>query len=129
MILIESVRVREIKEDRISIPKCRPSVRSFDPSAPMEEIMETETVRGRRFRCADGTEVCLGMTKEVRDVLKLPLDVYEDMSGEIYNLQKELKMVRGINRRLTHRLKVIRGMGFWERLNRLFVGFNNLNLK
>ena len=133
MLLVESVKVRLVRGDQTSIVTQRPIVGVFDPSAVMEETVKTEVVYGRRFVDASGEEFCIGLTKEVEDTLKLPFDVYENMERRLYFAHNDL--VRSNNRhqvkqkRLENRLKAIKDMSFWERLNRVFVGFETLSLK
>ena len=129
MLLIESVKVVEIKGDNTRVITCRPEIQAFDPDAIMEESIETELVIGHRFRHADGREVCIGMPKKVEEVLGLPFEIYGDLTHNIESLQRELAFSRNVNFRLRYRLETIKGMSFWERLSRVFVGFYTLSIK
>ena len=129
MLLIESIKVREVRGDQTRIVTQRPEVRIFDPPALMEETVETEIVRGRRLVDAYGEEFCIGMTREVAEVLKLPYDIYESMSNNISMVEDVARRYERKNYRLENRLSVIKEMSFWERFSRVFVGFSTLNLK
>jgi hypothetical protein len=129
MLLVESIQVREVRGDHTQINTLMQEVRAFDPSAPVGQIIKTELVRGRRFVNAEGREFCIGMTKEVEEVLGLPFDIYEDMSSQIYQIGAVLRREEIKTQRLENRLKVIKDMSFWERFSRAFIGFNTLSLK
>lgn len=129
MILVESVKVRLVRGDQTNIVTQRPVVGVYDPSVIMEASVKTEVVRGRRFVDASGEEFCIGMTKEVEATLKLPFDIYEDMSSQVCQIRAILLREEKKTYRLENRLKAIKEMSFWERFSRVFVGFDTLSLK
>ena len=132
MLLIKSVEVLEVKGDEAQVVVDRPSIVAYADYANMpaeEKTLKTEMVRGNRFYDIHGNVTCIGMTKEVEKALKLPFDVYYNMSNAANALERELKIQRDVNYRLRYRLETIKGMPFWERLSRVFVGFSTLSLK
>lgn len=132
MLLIESVKVREVPGDEVRVYTGRPDVGAYADYAQLsieERARKTEFVQGRVFRTAEGKEFVIGMTREVSEVIGLPYDAYSNMSAHMEELREELALVRSVNFRLTHRLKTIRGMSFWERMSRVFVGFYTLSTK
>ena len=132
MLLIESVKTKEVVGDECQVVIGRPSISAYSDysNLPTEEkTIKTELVRGNRFYDIHGNEVCIGMTKEVQDVLKLPFDVYYNMSNAVNSIDRELDLQKSITHRLQYRLETIKKMSFWERLSRVFVGFSTLNLK
>ncbi len=129
MLLIESVKVREVQGDRVEVFTQRPSIGAFDPTAKIEPTIKIELVRGSRFYDRQGNESCIGMTKEVQEHLKLPFDVYYDMSNALIHMDGKLRVERSVSYRLRYRLQTLKEMSFWERLSRVFVGFSTLSLK
>lgn len=130
MLLIESVKAIEVRGDEAYVRIGRPAITSFDPAAMNSEIsVESELVRGQRFYDMNGRVICIGMTQEVQDALKLPFDVYADLSNSVNSIDRELSIQKAISYRLRYRLDTIKGMPFWERLSRVFVGFSTLSTK
>lgn len=132
MLLIKSVEVQEILGDQAQVIVDRPKVSAYVDYREMsaeEKTIKTETVRGTRFYDMHGNEVCIGMTKEVEKALKLPFAVYYNMSNAVNSKERELDQQKDVSHRLRYRLETIKGMSFWERLNRVFVGFSTLSIK
>ena len=124
MILVKSVEVQICDTDRLRlvIPPDIP-VWAAD-SAPLNRVtFETETVIGQTFTTC-GKRVCLGMAKEVRDVLGLPLKCFENQRREIDSLRGRLSDFQG---RLNGCSRKCGLLTLWQRIKILF-GANPLNV-
>ena len=121
MILIESVKFREV-DGPIA------TVGHFDEDAPNEIVAGniprgcdyiTETVLADRFKDMTGRVFEIGMTKQVRDVLGLPMDVFRR--------QQEALVKQGDdNRNLRKNLNGHMQMPWRRRLLFLFKGAQTL---
>jgi hypothetical protein len=122
MILIESIKYFEVDRDPYTLIAqepfgCVPLM--TDEGAeykPMDAL--TEFVSGRRFcRPSDGTDIVIGMSKDVRDLIGIQYEAYE-------NLEKELSDWINSNGRLAEKINKAENAGFWQRLKWLFSGIN-----
>jgi hypothetical protein len=92
-----------------------------------------ETVIPQRFVDAYGREVLLGMTKEVEEILGLPMEVYQKQRNQIVRLEGDLKSLRREGSALVKQVSdltnrqyetngKLRAMSLWQRVRVLFGG-------
>lgn len=111
MKLITNVEVIERDDDReLRIQKlCNPGL-FFSPEHCAEEMkIETEIVRGRMFVNSRGERVCIGIKKNVQDLIGLPFEAFEAQQALIAREQR-----RVFN--LENEIKGIKALKFWKRL-------------
>ena len=116
MILIKSIEVAVVEGDLQSVigrfQKQRAD--SLKTLILVENVALTEEmVYGRIYRTADGREIVIGMTKEVKDAIGLPYGVFENLTKELTAANNHYKAYRNW----------VVNMPWWERLKGLFVGF------
>lgn len=93
------------------------------------EELRRKVVQGWCFVNACGRKVNIGLSSEAEQALGLPFSIFEEMSKRERSLCSSIEEEVEKRRRLRYRLNTIRDMSFWERLNRVFVGFETLSLK
>jgi hypothetical protein len=110
MICIKKIETFEVDGEWCRVPDFPPfPVEAlFNPAIPTPKGITTEMVMGERFRLPNCKTVCLGMTKEVREVLGIPVKTFENQVLEIS--------------RLDMRLRHYQEMGWRDRLRFLFRG-------
>ena len=115
MILIESVKYREVPGPITVVTHFEPDGPLFDLSSspPPERVVTQETIVGERFVDCHGRKVTIGMTKEVSDVLGLPMEAYKNQHEWILEQRATIK-------RLRYELNSFERMSFWQRLVHLF---------
>lgn len=125
MLFVKKIEVVEVDRDRVENIICdREGIRAYDPDIRyVEETFKTEIVDGQRFVNYRGQEICIGMTAAAREALGLPFEIYEDMESRLFDANIEIKKRLIIQRRLEHRLDTIKKMSWWERFNRLWIGY------
>ena len=125
MLFVKKIEVVEVDRDRVeNIIYNRESIRAYDPETHrVEETFKTEIVDGQRFFNARGQEICIGMTAAAREALGLPFSIFEDMRYAAEAADRRCQTTIRENKRLEHRLDTIKKMSWWERFNRLLIGY------
>ena len=121
MILVESIKYFEVPGDVHEIVKkisAYEAVEVFtkDGAHIISANLLHEVVHGRRFRRPrDGEEIVIGWTKEVQDLLGMPVEAWEN--AEAYRVDL-------INRehKVSSELIIIKHANFWQRFKWLFTG-------
>ena len=94
------------------------------------QVIETkvmlELVRGRHFHRPDGTEICIGMSRQAQDILGLQYDIWDNMrqeldaaDSEIASLRKKLSEYIGVRKDIED----ARSASFITRVKWLLFGF------
>jgi len=106
MICIKEIKVVDVDEDFIMISRMEglppfADLYPYDDDTPLETVEVTqEMVHGTRFRNSNGLDVCIGMTKQVQDLIGLPFEAFSNMRDYVFKT-----------------------MGFFGRLKFLFSGY------
>lgn len=108
MILVKSVNVSLVPSEVVEILHPRPE--PWSGKRPDTESFDREVVEGEVFHTAGGKRICLGMTRQVREVLGLPLGIFESQQERIRNLEDYTNKLKHNLRRLT----------LWQRIKILF---------
>ena len=90
MICIKEIKVVDVDEDFIVVHM----MDGLPPFADLlphngdisQEVVEVtnEMVHGTRFINIDGKEVCIGMTKQVQDLIGLPFEAFSNMRDYMF---------------------------------------------
>ena len=125
MLLVKSIEVVEVNRDRVeNIIYDRKSARAYDSETRyIEETFKTEILEGQTFINARSEEICIGMTSAAREAIGLPFSIFEDMRYAIQVAEQYRSITASVNKRLEHRLDTIKKMSWWERFNRLWIGY------
>ncbi|MCP4408813.1 MAG: hypothetical protein GY807_13830 [Gammaproteobacteria bacterium] len=126
MILIESIKVREVPGEHCNIPRLPGNgMRAWMGAAPPDSITkeaETETVRGRRYIRPDGTEIVIGMTEQAQDVIGIQYEAWENLQGMCdANRAESDRLVRVISK-LQERFEAAECATVWDRIRWVFQG-------
>lgn len=116
MILIESVKVKEVEGDSYNLMLQLEKPIMVEPAKPSEidAFLEFERVESVLFRNSMGQEIYIGATKEVQKILGLHFDGFENMLKTIDSLSSDKHSLR-------RKLKKYEKMGVWDRLKFLFI--------
>jgi len=111
MIAITDIKVVEVPEDWMQISRYEfPDMIGFkDPVSEEDMIVETETIEGKRFKTPKGKTVCIGMAKDVQDILEIPFEAFSNMEYLVNKYHQENNVLRNSINRFRH-------MTFWKRL-------------
>ena len=121
MRLIQSVKYIEVNRDPYEIASATPpgyQVQVNTGEGPRFEdvCVLTELIHGRRFvDPLSGTEVVLGVAKEVQELIGLQYDAYE-------TLEKEVQTWVACSSRLRAEVNRLKAAGFWSRIKWVFTG-------
>ena len=126
MILVKSIEIMEVSDNfvyEIYEKMGNPHI-SYNERESLETKLKLtrEIIKGQRFINKRGESVYIGMTKEVQDILGLPLHVFNDLTNFNRNLQKRLDNVIKYKKDLELKIKNIENTGFLRRLKYLFTG-------
>lgn len=96
MILIESIKTRHVDGPTIRVAhiKDEPLTVTELRHLPRMPDVETEVVRGERFVTAEGAEIELGMTRQVRAILGLPAEAFRNLHREHDDQARENRLLR-----------------------------------
>ncbi len=120
MILIKSIEIAIVKEDRILI-LITPGLKERLATPYEKSINITEEmVRGRTYITADGRQIIIGMTKEVQDAIGLPYEVFENLNKELDTSREMLSRNRQYMADYQARVE---GLSLFKRIKALFIGF------
>lgn len=142
IIITEFENVQEYSHHHVTRYYKRDFMRVPVRGAPPEMIdasVTSEAIVGRRFVRSDGTEITIGMSKAVAEVLGIQLDVWEDMKQQqtdqrdrILDLEREVDRldlsVTDIARNycgLSDSHTRLLSAGFWQRLKMVFTGITD----
>ena len=126
MILVKSIEIMEVSDNfvyEIYEKMGNPHI-SYNERESLETKLKLtrEIIKGQRFINKRGESVYIGMTKEVQDILGLPLHVFNDLTNFNRNLQKQLDTLIKDKKDLELEIKNIENTGFLRRLKYLFTG-------
>ena len=130
MLLVKSIEVVEVDREQVEITYYeKQRARGYCPTEEIEEIesFRREVVQGRRFVNACGREINIGLSSDAEKALGLPFSIFEDMAKSNKELCRVIEVGLDKRLRLQYRLETIKGLSFWERLSRVFVGFSTLS--
>ena len=116
MLCITEIKVVEANRDLIEIAHMRgiPFFSELLGSDPVERVaVEREVVHGREFVNSRGERVCIGLSRQVQELIGLPFEVFDDLSNE-------LRDERIANIELHSRVVDYEYAGFWTRLRYAF---------
>jgi len=99
-------------QDKVEIFKFQNPEFDINPLEHPQMQIHTEMIKGRRFVNAKGKQICIGMSKEVQELIGLPFEVFE-------NLQKDIENERALNKSLNESLLEHEQMGFIDRMKYL----------
>lgn len=133
MTLVRDIEVFEVQTDTVAISKA--TGKAISPFECISHgIAEVERVTGQRYQTDNGKIVCLGMSKKVRDILGLPLEIFQIQTKQINDLQEaesrlatKLRKQCDANQKLSETIEKIKKLGFIDRLKVLF-GANPVGL-
>jgi len=126
MILIKGIEYIEVDRDPYqilseSLPYQAVMVSNGTECRPESVECLTEFVSGRRFvRPSDGTDVVIGMSKDVSRLIGIQFEAYE-------NIEKELKQWINRTSELSGKVNKAEKAGFFQRLKWLFNGIDLRN--
>lgn len=112
MILVKSIDVALVSDSRVALPHHSKMQIPFsiEPEA-IHRTFDIEHIDGEIFHTAGGKRICLGMTRQVREVLGLPLGIFEAQRERIrYMEESRSKLVYNLQRlTLWQRVKILFG--------------------
>ena len=118
MLVIEDIKILDVDRNELELACYNPkSMYDFNVKYDREidKEVKREWIRGGVFKIPGGKELCIGMSKQVQEVLGYPMEVLETMRGNIswYN-----------QRWVEHReyLSLYKNMSLFKRLKFLFLG-------
>ena len=89
----------------------------------MDKVLsiETEIVKGRRYSNGNN-EICLGLSKDVREILSLPFDDFERLQNYCDRVENENSKLQIENQGYNSVIEEINNWSLWKRLKFLFKG-------
>ena len=92
MILIESIKCRQVDGPIVRVTHIEEqSLLPFDPQEiPRDPSVEFEHVVAERYKDITGRTYEIGMTREVREVLGLPMEACQNLHDEVRRLRRAL---------------------------------------
>ena len=125
MIVIESIKFTEVPGECVTLDQ-RPHSSSFDPDFAggriCDAVITSEQVHGRRFTRRDGTEVYLGTSQAVADLIGIQFECWEYQAAENDRLQLRVTSEWRRCKDLTAQLNPIKQAPWWRRLLWVFTG-------
>ena len=112
MIIITKIETIEVDRDMYPMPRYdeRPLIRYEDGYAEKVDAMYyMDLIKGKRFVKWPGGEYVVGWSKQVEELLGVPLELIDD-------LQKDYDNVRDQNDDYLARIRNFNNLGFWKRL-------------
>lgn len=112
MICVTEIKVVDVERDFLWLAHMEnmPPIAEIMNSAPKEYAeVKKEIIQGEQFVNAYGQRFCIGMSKQVREAIGLPFEVFKNMHGEIEQLQDA-------NAGRQERIVKFNAASFWKRL-------------
>ncbi len=97
MIVVKSTEVLEVTGDICQIPVYPKKGHLFsfsDKEDAVAATYETETIRGQEYRLPDGRRGIIGLSRQVHEALRIPLQCVQDQGEHIERLSKECNDAR-----------------------------------
>ncbi len=126
MICIKSIEIIEVEENwmRAVFYEDVPYVKIDHGNKAISVKALEELITGKIFVNCRGEEVCIGMSKQVQDLIGLPFEVMDKLLVENAKLvNKEFELTDQRNK-LINKLDSIEKLSFWQRLKMLFIGYD-----
>lgn len=98
-----------VRNGKKKIMRLITNVEYVDRDDDKEMTIETEIVRGSQFVNSRGERICLGIKKDVQDLLGLPFESFFDMNFTINRQRNEIDELKNV-------IQTVRKMSFWKRL-------------
>ena len=118
---IEVVNVPEDKLDLYYFDSPFANVLPIEGTDPIEYTeVKVEHIKGRVFINNRHEEICIGMSKQVQDLIGLPFYVYEKMSRENESLLSNYNYVNKLYKKVDTELDKYKKLTFFKRLKFLF---------
>lgn len=130
MIYVTEIVLKEI--DRNSVEFCPDGTftaiaRGLDFAAIPEQIFaKKEIIYGDMFTLPDGRRLIIGLSRQVRDVLGIPLKAWLNMRKEN---EKYLDEAIKYRTKISKYQRLFAHLSFWGRLKLLWTGFKNETIK
>ena len=131
MLLVTGIEYKTVPKDVWEIQEmgCSPDFIKYPEVQKKMKKVETEIVSGRRYTNADRKEICLGISKDVQEILGIPFDDFENMQETNDRLNFNCGRVEYENSKLQIEnqgydsvIEEIKAWNFWQRLKFLFKG-------
>ncbi|MES0340707.1 MAG: hypothetical protein ABUK08_00165 [Candidatus Humimicrobiaceae bacterium] len=107
MIFVESIEIKEIIEDSITVREYLDDEMVLTARTVAECDVKEETIsfkirriRGRSFRLPDGRDIIIGWNTQVEEAIGFPMKCLEDMTVTIKDLRLDLSSVEMERNRL-----------------------------
>ena len=110
---------REIRFDMY--PRHLPCMSAYDPDKILKfDTVETEIVHGRRFVHPDGTDIVIGMTSYVQDLLGIQYDAWDNMQDDYFRMRERMFVAQHNLIDTKKELDKLKSLTFFQKLKRLF---------
>lgn len=124
MLCITKIEVVNVPEDKLDLYYCNDpfaNVLPIEGTYPVEYAeVKREHVNGKIFINNRHEEICIGMSKQVQDLIGLPFEVYDNMNKEIKSLSGNYNYVNKLYKKLDIELEKYKKLTFFKRLKFLF---------
>ena len=121
MIVIEHIKYFKVDRDIAEIMQMRPFeaisvITDAGKDYMSSEDLQKEIIRGRRFvRPYDGTDVIIGTSKQVADLINIQWEAWEEMEQRLNITDKELGFARLVVGKLEAKIEYLK-LPWWKRL-------------
>jgi hypothetical protein len=123
MIIVTKMETFEFPGTMAEVRESLSSLASFGADCIINDVAPSEIVRGVCFRKrSDGKEVWIGWSRQVEDLLCLPMGAFDAQVKEIDELYRTITMKNRKIDELKKELSDVKSAGFFQRLKWLFKG-------
>lgn len=122
MIVITEIKYIKTSNHRDTLELLHRQYPEVHPHSFEERGVETlkEMVKGRRFVNSRKETICIGLEKEVEELIGLPFEVFEKMRDEIETLENNIEYEKRLNKTLNDSLVNWEQMKLWGRIKNVF---------
>jgi hypothetical protein len=118
MIIIKDIDIIEVPTDK-EIELLHSLRTKVGGRVSTDVAILNEAIKGRRFTNQEGKTICIGMTKEVQNLIGLPFEAFD-------NLEKAYDRVSNLHYESQQWIRKVKSKKWWERIVLVFTGYNNI---